>query len=425
MTILVGALLLLLGAGFPVAFAMTGASAIYILWQGGIPLVVIAQRVTVGVDSFVLLAIPFFFLAGELMNQGGITKRLVDLAQALVGGIRGGLGHVTVVTNMIMAGMSGSSVADATGTGTVLIPAMERAGYPRIFSAALVGAASTIGPVIPPSIPFVIYGGITGVSVGRLFLGGVVPGVLMGFFLMGAVYLIAKRRGYRAEGWLTLAASLRSIWRATPVMLFPVIILGGIFSGIVTPTEAAVVAVVYAVFLSVLFYRELTPGKLVQVLTTVAANTARITFIIASAGLYGWLLAREGVPQMFTDFFLSISKEPWIILLMVNVLLLILGCLMETTAILVILSPVLMDLITKVGIDPVHFGVVLTLNLMIGLLTPPVGMTLYVMVSLADVSVAHFTKECAIFMLALVVVLGLITYVPGLVTFLPQLIMGK
>jgi len=423
--VLVGTLLLFLALEFPVAFAMTGASAAYILLRGDIPLVVMAQRVTVGVDSFVLLAIPFFFLAGELMNQGGITKRLVDLAQALVGGIRGGLGHVTVVTNMIMAGMSGSAVADATGTAAVLIPAMEKAGYPRIFSAALVGAASTIGPVIPPSIPFVIYGGITGVSVGRLFLGGVVPGVLMGVFLMGAVYLLAKRRGYRAEGWLTLSESLRNIWRAIPVMLFPVIILGGIFSGVVTPTEAAVVAVVYAVFLSVLFYREMTPGTLVGVLTLVAGNTAKITFIIASASLYGWLLAREGVPQLFTIFFLSVSREPWVILLMVNVLLLILGCLMETTAILVILTPVLMDLITKVGIDPVHFGVVLTLNLMIGLLTPPVGMVLYVMVSIAKVSVTEFTKECAIFMLALLVVLILITYVPGLVTFLPQLIMGK
>ena len=423
--VLVGVLLLLMALEFPVAFAMTGASAAYILLKGDIPLIVVAQRVTVGVDSFVLLAIPFFFLAGELMNQGGITRRLVDLAQAMVGGVRGGLGHVTVVTNMIMAGMSGSAVADATGTGAVLIPAMVEAGYPRVFSAALVGAASTIGPVIPPSIPFVIYGGITGVSVGRLFLGGVVPGILMGFFLMGAVYMVAKKRGYRAEGWLTLSEALRNIWRAIPVMLFPVIILGGIFSGVVTPTEAAVVAVVYAVFLSVLFYHELTPRQLIKVLTLVAGNTAKITFIIASAGLYGWLLSREGVPQMFTDFFLSVSRDPWVILLMVNVLLLILGCLMETTAILVILTPVLMDLITKVGIDPVHFGVVLTLNLMIGLLTPPVGMVLYVMVSLAKVSVTEFTKECGIFMLALVVVLGLITYIPGLVIFLPHLIMGK
>jgi C4-dicarboxylate transporter, DctM subunit len=423
--VLVGVLLLLLVLEFPVAIAMTGASVAYLLLRGDIPLVVVAQRVTVGVDSFVLLAIPFFFLAGELMNRGGITQRLVDLAQALVGGIRGGLGHVTVVTNMIMAGMSGSAVADATGTGTVLIPAMERAGYPKAFSAALVGAASTIGPVIPPSIPFVIYGGITGVSVGRLFLGGVVPGVLMGIVLMAAVYLVAKRRGYRAEGWPSLSDAVTSIWRAIPVMLFPFIILGGIFSGVVTPTEAAVVAVVYAVLLSTLFYRELSPTNLFHILAAVAGNTAKITFIIASAGLYGWLLAREGVPQKLTEFFLSISREPWIILLMVNVLLLILGCLMETTALLVILTPVLMDLINKVGIDPVHFGVVLTLNLMIGLLTPPVGMTLYVMVSLTGVSVTDFTRECAIFMLALVVVLGLITYVPGVVTFLPHVIMGK
>jgi C4-dicarboxylate transporter DctM subunit len=247
----------------------------------------------------------------------------------------------------------------------------------------------------------------------------------MGVVMMAAVYVVAKRRGYRAEGWPRLSDALTSIWRAIPVMLFPFIILGGIFSGIVTPTEAAVVAVVYAVLLSTLYYRELTPTALFQILATVAGNTAKITFIIAGAGLYGWLLAREGVPQRLTDLFLSLSQEPWIILLMVNVLLLILGCLMETTALLVILTPVLMDLITKVGIDPVHFGVVLTLNLMIGLLTPPVGMTLYVVVSLAKVSVAEFTRECAIFMLALLVVLGLITYVPGLVTLLPNLIMGK
>ncbi len=423
--VLVGVLLLLMALEFPVAFAMSGASAAYLLIRRDIPLIVVAQRMAVGVDSFVLLAIPFFFLAGELMNQGGITRRLVDLAQAMVGGIRGGMGHVTVVTNMIMAGMSGSAVADASGTGSVLIPAMVNAGYPKVFSAALVGAASTIGPVIPPSIPFVIYGGITGVSVGRLFLGGVVPGVMMGVFMMGAVYVVAKRRGYRAEGWLTLSDALRNIWRAIPVMLFPVIILGGIFSGIVTPTEAAVVAVVYALALSLLFYREIAFPDLVRLLTTVAGNTAKITLIIASASLYGWLLAREGVPALFTNFFLSISREPWVILLMVNVLLLILGCLMETTAILVILTPVLLDLITKVGIDPVHFGVVLTLNLMIGLLTPPVGMVLYVMISLANVSMTEFTKECAVFMLALLVVLILITYVPGFVTFLPRLIMGR
>jgi C4-dicarboxylate transporter DctM subunit len=422
---LVLVLLVLLAGGFPVAFAMAGASLVYLLLQGGIPLVVIAQRVTVGVDSFVLLAIPFFFLAGELMNQGGITKRLVDLAQALVGGIRGGLGHVTVVTNMVMAGMSGSAVADATGTAVVLIPAMERAGYPRAFSAALVGAASTIGPVIPPSIPFVIYGGITGVSVGRLFLGGVVPGLLMGLFMMGTVYLLAKRRGYRAEGWLPLRHALRSVVRAIPVLMFPVIILGGIFGGIVTPTEAAVIAVVYAALLSGFAYRELRFGGLVRVLTTVAGNTAKITLIIATASLYGWLLAREEIPQAFTRLFLSVSQEPWAILLMLNVLLLVLGCLMETTSLLIILTPVFMELITKVGIDPVHFGVVMTLNLMIGLLTPPVGMTLYVMVSLTGVSVTDFTRECGIFLLALIAVLILITYVPWTVTFLPNLVMGR
>jgi C4-dicarboxylate transporter, DctM subunit len=423
--VLVGVLLLLLALEFPVAIAMVVASVVYLLAHGDIPLVIVAQRVTVGVDSFVLLAIPFFFLAGELMNHGGITARLVDLARALVGGIRGGLGHVTIVTEIIMSGISGSAVADATGTGSVLIPAMERAGYPRVFAAALVGAAATIGPIIPPSIPFVVYGGITGVSVGRLFLGGVVPGVIMGLFLMGCVYLVAKKRGYRGEGWPTLSRALTDTWRATPVLLLPIIILGGIFTGIVTPTEAAVVAVVYAAALAVFAYHELTVTQLVKILALVAGNTANITLILASASLYGWLLAREGVPQLLTDFFLSVSREPWVILLMVNILLIVLDFFMETLAILVIMTPVLMDLITRVGIDPVHFGVVLTLNLTIGLITPPVGMVMYSMVSLAKVSVTEFTRESWIFVVALAVVLMLITYVPGLVTFLPNLIMGK
>ena len=333
---------------------------------------------------------------------------------------------MTVVTNMIMAGMSGSAVADATGTGTILIPAMERAGYPKTFSAALVGAASTIGPVIPPSIPFVIYGGITGVSVGRLFLGGVVPGVLMGVFLMGAVYWVAKRRGYRAEGWPRLSETL---WRVSggpfPSCCSPSSSSGESSAGSSRPPRRRWWRWSMPCFLATLFYRELTPAELVQVLTTVAGNTAKITFIIASAGLYGWLLAREGVPQRLADLFLGVSREPWAILLMVNVLLLILGCLMETTALLVILTPVLMDLITKVGIDPVHFGVVLTLNLMIGLLTPAGRDDALRHGESGRCSVTDFTRECAIFMLALVVVLGLITYVPGLVTFLPDLIMGK
>jgi C4-dicarboxylate transporter DctM subunit len=423
--VLVGVLLLLLALEFPVSVAMAAASVAYLLVHGDIPLVVVAQRVTVGVDSFVLLAIPFFFLAGELMNHGGITARLVDLARALVGGIRGGLGHVTIVTEVIMSGISGSAVADATGTGSVLIPAMERAGYPRVFAAALVGASATIGPIIPPSIPFVVYGGITGVSVGRLFLGGVVPGVIMSLFLMACVYWVAKKRGYRGEGWPTLSEALLNIWRATPVLLLPIIILGGIFTGIVTPTEAAVVAVVYAAALAVFAYHELDAGGLVKVLGLVAGNTANITFILASASLYGWLLAREGVPQLLTDFFLSVSREPWAILLMINLLLIVLDFFMETLAILVIMTPVLMDLITTVGIDPVHFGVVMTLNLTIGLITPPVGMVMYSMVSLAKVSVTEFTRESWIFVVALAGVLILITYVPGVVTFLPNLLMGR
>ncbi len=422
--VLVGVLLLLMALEFPVAFAMTGASAVYILLQGGIPLVVMAQRVTVGVDSFVLLAIPFFFLAGELMNQGGITKRLVDLAQALVGGIRGGLGHVTVVTNMIMAGMSGSAVADATGTGAVLIPAMERAGYPRKFSAALVGAASTIGPVIPPSIPFVIFGSMTGTSVGRLFLGGFVPGVLMGVFLMVTVAIIAGRRGYPRERRASLRELLVSTLQAAPAWGAPVIIIGGILAGLFTPTEAAAVASVYALVLGMLVYREITLADLPRILWETVRNTVQVMFIISAASVFGWVLIQQRIPTMIVEGLMALTGQRWVLLLIVNAILLILGCFMEGIAIMLLTIPVFMPLVARVGMDPVHFGVMMTLNLMIGLLTPPVGMCLYAVSSISQVPLWPLAKELWPYIVALLACLALITYIPGLVVWFPNLVMG-
>jgi C4-dicarboxylate transporter, DctM subunit len=412
------------GTGMPVAFAMGAASLVYMLLQGNLPLISIPQRMLNGADNFPLLAIPFFMLAGSLMDNGGVTRRLVNFSSALVGHITGGLAHVVVVANMIMAGMSGSAVADASGTGSILIPSMQQKGYSAPFSAAIVGAAATIGPIIPPSIPMVIFGSIANVSTAKLFVGGVIPGILMGVYLMVVAYLVAKRRGYGHEVRRSLSDLLRAFVDAIPPLLAPVIILGGILGGIFTPTEAAVVTTVYAFFLG-LWYRELALRDIPRILTNVLVTTAVVLFIVAASSLMGWLLAIQQVPQALMSGFLSISTNPWVILVIINVFLLILGCLMDSIPILIILVPVLSPLIMRLGIDPVHFGVVMVLNLMIGLLTPPVGMVMYVVCSIAKVSIKDFTRECWPMILALLVVLAMITFYPPLVVWLPNLLLRR
>ena len=404
----------------PIAFSMILTSLLY-LFIKGIPLIAVVQQIAVGTDKYLLLAIPFFFLAGELMNAGGIMDRLVRLSKALVGHIPGGLGHVNVVESMIFAGMSGSAVSDVTAMGFIEIEMMRRMGYGSAFAAAITGASATIGPVIPPSIPFVIYGGITGVSVGKLFLGGIVPGVLMGLFLMIAVYIIAVKRGYERSPRVPLLGVLKEIFRSIPVLVLPLIIIGGILSGVFTPTEAAVVAAVYAFFLGTIALKATDIYEVFRLMFRVGVNTAKLMFIIAAATLFGWIMAREGAPLLMSETFLSISQNPYVLLFLINILLLILGCVMETTAILVILVPILTPLVQSLGIDLVHFGVVMTLNLMIGLLTPPVGMVMYAVISIAKVNVVEFTRECLPFMVALFAVLLLITYVPSLVLWIPNL----
>lgn len=411
--------------GLPIAICMGFTAVIFfvVLGQADV-LLMLPARMYSGTTSFTLLAIPFFILAGNLMNTGGMTQRLVHFAQCLVGHIRGGLGHVTVVTNMIMAGMSGSAVADATGTGVVLIPAMEKAGYPRAFSAALVGAASTIGPIIPPSIPFVIFGSITGTSVGRLFLGGFLPGVLMGLFLMLTVAILSKRRGYRREQRATRRELMISALQATPAWGAPIIIIGGILAGVFTPTEAAVAASLYALIVGMLVYGEIKPADLPRILWETIQNTVQVMFIISAAGIFGFLLIRQQVPMTFVEGLMSLTTTPWVVLLIINAILLILGCFMEAIAIMLLTIPVFMPLIARVGVDPVHFGVLLTLNLMIGLLTPPVGMCLYAVSSVSKVPLWPLAKELWPYIVALTVCLGLVTYVPGLVLWIPNLVMG-
>jgi tripartite ATP-independent transporter DctM subunit len=416
-------LFIMLGLPIAVCMGMTAVIFFVVLGQADV-LLMLPARMYSGTTSFTLLAIPFFILAGNLMNTGGMTQRLVHFAQCLVGHIRGGLGHVTVVTNMIVAGMSGSAVADATGTGVVLIPAMEKAGYPRSFSAALVGAASTIGPIIPPSIPFVIFGSITGASVGRLFLGGFLPGVLMGIFLMITVAILSKRRGYRREERASRQELLIAALQATPAWGAPIIIIGGILAGLFTPTEAAVAASLYALVLGMLVYGEIRVGDLPRILWETIQNTIQVMFIISTASIFGFLLVRQQVPMTLVEGLMSLTTTPWVVLLIINVILLILGCFMEAIAIMLLTIPVFMPLIGRVGVDPVHFGVVLTLNLMIGLLTPPVGMCLYAVAGISKVPLWTLAKELGPYIVALTVCLGLVTYIPGIVLWIPNLVMG-
>lgn len=422
--VLIGVLLLLLALEFPVAIAMSGASVAYLLLRSDIPLIVVAQRVTVGVDSFVLLAIPFFFLAGELMNQGGITKRLVDLAQALVGGIRGGLGHVTVVTNMIMAGMSGSAVADATGTGSVLIPALKQDGYPEEYAAALVGAAATIGPIIPPSIPMVIYGVTAGVSVGALFLGGIVPGIIMGLALMTRVARDVTQWQPIRRPRPTGVEALRRTFRALPAMLLPGVILGGILGGAFTPTEAAVVATLYALFLGFAVYRELTPRDAWRAVLDTCETTAVLIYIIATANLFGWIMAREQMPTLLVNSLTGLSTNSWVILGLLNLLLLFLGTIMDAAPIILIVTPLILPVLAKVGIDPVHFGVVMVLNLMIGTLTPPYGILLFMMSKLTGIPFHQVVRAVLPFLVPLLVALLLTSYLPGVVMAIPRWLLG-
>jgi len=425
LTLIAIVLLGLFALGVPIALGMGMAAFTAIVSGGEIPLGVTAQRIQTGVDSFPLLAIPFFILAGALMNTGGITIRLVNFANTLVGHLTGGLGHVVVVTNMIMAGMSGSATADAAGTGSVLIPAMVRSGFSPSFSAALTAAASTIGPIIPPSIPFVMFGVLANVSIGRLFLGGAIPGVLMGLYLMLVCYVISKRRGY-ARGEKAACGTVTNAFKeGLPALMLPVIILWGIVGGVVTPTEAAVIAVLYALLLGTVVYKELTPARLLQVLGEAALITATILFIVGCASLLAWILTREQAGPAMVKAVTSVSTDPRIVLLMINIILLILGCFMESLSIMMLLVPVLMPLIKTVGIDPVHFGVVLTLNLMIGLITPPVGMSMFIACAIAKIKISDFAKEVPLMIVALIAVLLMISYIPELVLFLPNLIMGK
>ncbi len=416
-------MLILFVVGAPIAWSMALAATVYMLLGPHIPLQGMVQRMVGGIDTFPLLAIPFFILAGNLMNTGGITDRLVAFAKVLVGHITGGLAHVVVVTNMIMAGMSGSGVADAAGSGTILIPAMKKAGYSPPFASAIVAASGTIGPIIPPSIPFVIFGSIASVSIGRLLLGGAVPGVLMGIALMIFAYAIAKRRGYPAGRRASCGEMVWAAIRALPPLGMPAIILGGIILGVMTPTEAAAAGAGYAFLLGYFVYRELKLEQLPGIIVESAIGTASIVIIMSAAQPFGWVLTFEQAPNAVLAWFENAQMEQWQVLLILNVVMLILGCFMEGLAVMIMAVPVLMPLLQHYQIDLVHFGVFFVMNIMIGTITPPVGTIMYVVCGLNKISIGAFAREVWPFVIALVIALLVVTYVPELALWLPNLVM--
>ncbi|WP_340107486.1 TRAP transporter large permease [Pikeienuella sp. HZG-20] len=408
--------------GVPVAIALAGSSAIFIIASGSVPAMVVAHRMINGVDSFPLLAVPFFILAGNLMNTAGITERIFEFAKALVGWMRGGLGHVNIGASVIFAGMSGAAVADAGGLGAIEIKAMRDADYDVGFAVGITAASSTIGPIIPPSLPMIIYGVIAGASIGQLFAAGFIPGLIMAVSLMLMVAWYARRKGFKRDQPFHLPTLARTFVRAFLSLLTPAIIVGGILTGVFTPTEAAIAACAWAMVLGLFIYRTLTWKRFVRVSFDTIETTAVILFIVGAASIFAWLLTAHRVPEQFASLILSVSDNPFLVLILVNVILLIVGCFMETVAAITILVPVLLPITTQMGVDPVHFGVIMVLNLMLGLLTPPVGLVLYVLSRVAKVPFELCVVATAPFLIPLVIVLLLVTFVPALTMWLPTLI---
>ncbi len=418
-----GVLVLLMLAGVPIAVSLALTAMAAMWWQGGDALLImVSQRMYAATTSFPLLAIPFFVLAGNLMNTGGMTRRIFAVAQLMVGRLQGGLAHVNVVASMIFAGMSGSAVADAVGLGTIEIPAMEQAGYRKRFAAALTAVSSTIGPIIPPSIPFVIYGAIANVSIGALFLAGVLPGLLMGGALMLAIAVIAKKdRMPQSAARPALSEAVRILLDAFPALLMPIFVVGGILTGFVTPTEASVLATLYALVLGLFYYRELRFGDLAEIFWISGRDTVQVLIIIAGAGALGWVLIQQQIPNAIIRGILGITDSPWLVLLLVNAILLVLGCFMETIATMILVTPIFLPLMMKIGVSAEQFGVIMVLNLMIGLLTPPVGLCLYAISSVSRVPIAELFSEMRPYIAALLVVLGIVTFVPEVSIWLPRL----
>lgn len=418
--ILVAAFIFFLLIGVPVAFVLGLTPMVAMISQGDTPLILIAQRIFTGIDDPILMAIPFFILAGNLMSRGGMTRRLVTFCRVLVGGISGGLAHINVIISMIFAGITGAAVADTSAVGSILIPAMKDEGYDSDFASAVTATSSTIGPVIPPSIPFIIYGVLGEVSIASLFLAGIVPGLLLGLSQMGVVWHYSRVRGYPKGQRPSFKEAVKAVADAVLVLIMPIIILGGILSGAFTPTESACIAVFYALIIGFFVYRNLRIRDLPGILIETGATSSLVMLVIGMASIFSWILASEQVPQMVTESMLSLTGNKILILLLVNVILLVIGTFMETTASLIILTPVLLPLMTRIGVDPLHFGVIIVLNLVIGLTTPPVGVCLFIACSIGRNRIEDLSRAIVPFLLASIAVLIVCTYWPELIMLIPK-----
>lgn len=418
------AMVVLVAIGLPVAFAIILSCLLVILVDGGINPVIVSQRLFAGMDSFSLMAIPFFLLAGSLMVAGGISRRLIDLANALVGRFTGGLAISNVFSSLLFGGVSGSAVADTSAMGKTYIPAMVKSGYGLNFSIGVTAASAPISALIPPSIAWIVYAYITDQSVIRMFVAGVVPGLLWALALMVAAYIISRRRQYPIAPAVSGRYIAACFVKALPALVMPVLILAGIRAGIFTVTEASVLAVFYAMLVSTFIYRELTVASLIGAIRSSVKMTASVMIILAAAALFGWLLSYSQAPTLLANWINQTIQSPVIFLLVLNVILLFVGTFMEVNAAKVMLLPVLFPIAVMLGIDPIHFGVIVTVNLCLGLITPPIGIVLALASKIGGVSIEEGTRGVFIFFLVGLLVLGLLTFIPVLSTGLPDLVLG-
>ena len=417
---IVAASLVLVFLGYAISFAL-GATAVLYLVVNDFPMAIAAQELGLGVRNFTMLAIPLFMLAGQVMNASRVTDRIFDFANDLVGRIPGGLGHVNVVASLIFAGMSGSAVADVAGLGAMEYKAMRDKGYDPDFAVGITLSSAAIGPILPPSVPLVLFGVIAEVSITGLFLGGILPGFLIALVLMVYVYIIGRRRGYYSTEKITVSQQAISFFKSLPALMTPVIIVGGMTLGVFSPTEAAIVAVLYAVFLGFVVYRGLTWQKLFGVFRETVLSTTRLTFVIANALLFGFVLTIGEMPQQIANWVSVAFDSPWAFLLLLNVTFLVLGAIIENIILLLVLAPMIVPVAQEnFGLDPLHIGIVMVFSIMIGQYTPPMGMSLFVMRGITGHSLIRISKAVAPFLIPLVAALMIMTYVPQVVLLIPR-----
>ena len=415
--VLFGVFAVLVAIGVPVSFVLGIASLAAMYFVADYPMQVVVQRMFAGVDSFPLMAIPFFMLAGSLMEKGGITSRIIGFALSLVGGLRGALAHVVAIAGVIMGGISGSGVADTAAIGTIMVPEMAKRGYHLPFSSALIAASGSIGVIIPPSITMILYGVVSGSSIGDLFVAGFLPGLIIAAGFMLVSHIVAKKRGYPTEPPMTKQQRWMCFRESIWALMMPVFIIVGIRMGVFTPTEGGVVAAVYAILIGKFVYKELDWKDFPDILSDATANTAVISFLIATASLFGWLLASEGIPQQISEVILSLSDNKLVILLLINILLLIVGMFLDSGPAIILLVPVLVPVAQSLDVNLTQFGLIIVINLCIGLLTPPVGTALYVASNISKVPLARLSLAVMPFIGVMLVVLMLVTYVPEMTTW--------